>query len=125
MRGEVRGANELSTKLKQLSDRQVHVDLINAYGTKLTRLAKREAVFRGHYEGKKFVKPTGNLKRNIMGEMIGSGDSLTYVCRVPVERVDYAYYVEHGTRYMSAQPYMKPAFDTIKGDFKKALHELF
>lgn len=37
---------------------------------------------------------------------------------------DYAAYVEYGTRFMEAQPYLKPAYDEQKKKFVKDLNEL-
>ena len=37
---------------------------------------------------------------------------------------DYAAYVEYGTRFMEAQPYLKPAYDEQKKKFIKDLNEL-
>lgn len=37
---------------------------------------------------------------------------------------DYAAYVEYGTRFMEAQPYLKPAYDEQKKKFVKGLNEL-
>ena len=36
----------------------------------------------------------------------------------------YAGYVELGTRFMAAQPYMKPAFNVVKKQFKSDLRRL-
>ena len=38
--------------------------------------------------------------------------------------VFYAPYVEYGTRFMEAQPYLKPAFDEQKEKFKKDMKKL-
>ena len=37
---------------------------------------------------------------------------------------DYAPYVEYGTRFMEAQPYLKPAFDDQKEKFKRDMKKL-
>ena len=37
---------------------------------------------------------------------------------------DYGAYVELGTRFMNAQPYLKPAFDEQKGKFKSDMKKL-
>ena len=56
---------------------------------------------------------TGTLKRNIVLEIIDNG--LTAKSEA---RTDYADYVEHGTRKMEAQPYMKPAYEQTVEEFK-------
>ena len=37
---------------------------------------------------------------------------------------EYAPYVEWGTRYMEAQPYMKPAFNEQKEQFRRDMNRL-
>lgn len=61
----------------------------------------------------------GTLKRSIGLDITDSG--LT----AEVEpAADYAAYVEYGTRFMEAQPYLKPAYDEQKKKFIKDLNEL-
>lgn len=61
-----------------------------------------------------FVKgySTGTTKRSITTDL--RDDGLTVAVK-PNTR--YAGYVEHGTRKMSAQPFIRPAFDGQKGQF--------
>lgn len=76
--------------------------------------AVRNAVFKGHWGYKKigskwqktFIKPTGTLRRSITMEIKNSG----MTGRI-FSRVHYAPYVDLGTRHMSAQPFLRPAFD--------------
>ena len=37
---------------------------------------------------------------------------------------EYAAYVEYGTRYMNAQPYMRPSYTAQKEQFKSDLKKL-
>ena len=61
----------------------------------------------------------GKLKQSIGLEITDGG--LT----AEVEpTADYAAYVEYGTRFMDAQPYLKPAYDEQKKKFVKDLNEL-
>ena len=53
---------------------------------------------------------TGHLKRSITLEV----NSMTATVQ---EHADYGIYVELGTRYMGAQPYMKPALQSVEGPF--------
>ena len=53
---------------------------------------------------------TGHLKRSITLET----DSTTATVQ---EHTDYGIYVEMGTRKMAAQPYIKPAFNSVKDTF--------
>lgn len=63
---------------------------------------------------------TGNLKRSINIEMRDSG-----MTGVVFATAHYSEYVEKGTRFMRAQPYMEPAFNAQKDrfiiDLKKAV----
>lgn len=62
---------------------------------------------------------TGTLKRSIGIEVTDSGMT------AEVEpTAEYAPYVELGTRFMEAQPYLKPAFDDQKEKFKKDMKKL-
>ena len=62
---------------------------------------------------------TGTLKRSICLGITDSGMS------AEVEpTADYAPYVELGTRFMEAQPYLKPAFDDQKEKFKRDMKKL-
>lgn len=62
---------------------------------------------------------TGTLKRSIGLEITDGG--MTAEVRPTAE---YSPYVEFGTRFMEAQPYLKPAFEEQKGKFKKDLQKL-
>ena len=62
---------------------------------------------------------TGTLKRSIGLEITDSGMA------AEVEpTAEYAPYVELGTRFMEAQPYLKPAFDDQKEKFRKDMKKL-
>ena len=62
---------------------------------------------------------TGYLKRSIGLEFTDGGMS------AEVEpTADYAPYVELGTRFMEAQPYLGPAFNEQKEKFKKDMKKL-
>lgn len=93
--------------------------IIKNNGSNLQKKAQKNANFKGHYEGKKFVKPTGNLKRSIGLEISANGLTAT------VEpTADYAAYVEYGTRFMDAQPYLKPAYTEQLAKLKSDLSKL-
>ena len=62
---------------------------------------------------------TGTLKRSIGIEITDGGMT------AEVEpTADYAPYVELGTRFMEAQPYLGPAFNEQKEKFKKDMKKL-
>ncbi len=61
----------------------------------------------------------GTLKRSIGIDITDGGMT------AEVEpTAEYAPYVELGTRFMEAQPYLKPAFDEQKEKFKKDMKKL-
>lgn len=61
----------------------------------------------------------GTLKRSIGIDITDGGMT------AEVEpTAEYAPYVELGTRFMEAQPYLKPAFDEQKEKFKKDMQKL-
>lgn len=62
---------------------------------------------------------TGNLKRSINMSILENG--LTGQVRA---EADYSPYVEWGTRYMSAQPFMRPAFHEQEKKFISDLKRL-
>lgn len=62
---------------------------------------------------------TGTLKRSIGLEITDGGMSAEVN-----PTADYSAYVELGTRFMEAQPYLKPAFDEQKEKFKKDMKKL-
>ncbi len=62
---------------------------------------------------------TGYMKRSIISDFTDGGLSGT-----TSPHTDYAGYVEHGTRFQAAQPFVKPAFDVQKKVFKNDLERL-
>lgn len=61
---------------------------------------------------------TGRLRGSITTNIIS-----TYSGEVGTN-VEYAEYVEYGTRYQSAQPYFEPAVETNEDKFNDALDEI-
>lgn len=61
----------------------------------------------------------GKLKQSIELDIIDAGMT------AEVEpKAHYGAYVELGTRFMNAQPYLKPAFDEQKRIFKQGMNKL-
>lgn len=74
-----------------------------------------------HQEALRLVPvDTGNLKRSITLDIEDGGATAKVQ-----ENTEYGVYVEQGTRYMAAQPYIGPAFNSVKDkfieDLKKAV----
>lgn len=125
LRFELKGLEELQTKLKKVSKMEEVERIVEKHGIDMQRKAVNNASkFRGHYEGRgksrRFVHPTGATKRSIS---VNSGKIGRFKYRV-APGTDYAAYVELGTRKMSAQPFIKPAFDEQKKLFKNDLERL-
>lgn len=62
---------------------------------------------------------TGNLRRSITMDLSDGG--LTGKVK---PTADYAPYLEYGTRFQSAQPFMQPAFNKQKAQFKSDMDKL-
>ena len=62
---------------------------------------------------------TGNLRRSIVLSIKDGGMTAEVTATA-----DYSAYVEYGTRYMEAQPYMQPAFNVQKEIFLNDLRRV-
>ena len=125
IRFELKGLEKLQTKLQKVSKMEEVERIVEKHGSDMQKRAVTNASkFRGHYEGRgknrRFVKPTGATKRSIS---VNSSKIGRFKYRV-APGTDYAAYVELGTRKMSAQPFIKPAFDDQKKLFKDDLERL-
>lgn len=76
-------------------------------------------VYTGHWEGKRFVKPTGATSRSVTIQIIDGG----LTAKVG-PHTKYAPYLEFGTRFMSKRPAIIPALQTITPLFLQDLKEL-
>lgn len=120
----IEGLDKLEKSLKKnvtLSDVK---KVVRQHGSQLQKQMQENADFRGHYawekgKGRVFKKPTGALKGSIGLEMKNGG--LTAEVEPTKE---YAPYVEYGTRFMDAQPFVKPAYNTQKTKFKRDMDKL-
>ena len=122
---ELKGLDKLQAKLQRVAKMEEVENIVEKHGEEMQKKAVNNASrFRGHYEGRgknrRFVRPTGATKRSIS---VNSGKIDRFKYRV-APGTDYAAYVELGTRKMSAQPFIKPAFDDQKRLFKNDLERL-
>ncbi len=61
----------------------------------------------------------GTLKRSIELDIVNGGMA------AEVEpTAEYAAYVEYGTRFMNAKPYLKPALEEVEPEFKADMQKL-
>ena len=121
---KVNRLDQLSAKLKKNMNMNVVKTVVKKNGAELQKKAQKNAEFKGHYEwvkgkGLQFVNPTGELKRSIG---LSSRDNGMTAAVGPTK--DYGEYVEYGTRFMEAQPYIKPALDEQKRIFKNDLEKV-
>ncbi|HEN0459723.1 TPA: hypothetical protein U3R41_001467 [Streptococcus agalactiae] len=110
------GEHELLSALKKEVTFENKRKAVRKHGTKMHSKAINKASFRGHYEGKKFVKPTGATRRSIKLEF----SNQSTVAKVKAG-TNYSGYLETGTRLMEEQPFMKPALDSVIDNFIKDL----
>ena len=116
---KITGIDALQKKLRKNATLDDVKHVVKSNGAQLTTRIQKYAVFRGHYEGKKFVKPTGFTKRSVILSLSRNNLEAT---TGPTS--DYGGYLEVGTRFMGAQPFVKPAFDIQKKIFINDLKEL-
>lgn len=102
------GAKELKAALaRQRNVQMLAAPVVKHHGAQLQQNAQRYAPV-----------DTGTLKRSIRLEIRDS--ELTAEVAATT---DYAAYVEYGTRFMLAQPYMRPAFQQQEGKFLRDLRK--
>lgn len=76
-------------------------------------------MYTGHYEGKKFVKPTGATRGSAIVEISYNGLTATVA-----PNTKYFPYLEYGTRFMRARPTLTPAFMSEAPLFKADIEKL-
>ena len=118
------GLDVLQKKLKKNASKSEVKSIIKKQGAQLQANAQREADFKGHYEwvkgkGMVFKPPTGNLKGKIKLDIKDGGMTAEVY-----SEAEYAPYVELGTRFMEAQPYLRPALEKQETSFKKEMRKL-
>lgn len=109
---KLEGLTELQNKLKKNVKMDDVRKVVRKNGAEMARKMVTNADFDKGYQ-------TGTTKRSINLEMENNG--LTASAGATTE---YAEYLEYGTRFMEAQPFVKPAFDEQKEKFKKDMSKL-
>ncbi len=105
---KLEGIMELDKKLAKNIQKQAVRTIVKKNGAALQKKAQKKAPI-----------DTGTLERSI-GLEIGN-DGLTATVEPTAA---YAAYVEYGTRFMKAQPYLRPAFDEQSKIFKSDMEKL-
>lgn len=109
---EIKGDDILLRALQTAANMKAHKAAVQKHGADLQKKAKSNAVFtRGYATGAK-KRSTGATKRSIKLEITDGG----FTAKVTAG-TDYSGYLEKGTRFMEAQPFMKPAFDVVQPKF--------
>lgn len=113
----INGLEQLKSGLRKRANKTALRQIMKLNASEMQKKTSDLATqkFTGHYEGKKFVRPTGRTRGSLKITAI-SPDSLQLSYGT-----EYAYYLEYGTRYMSARPTMGPAFAIQKVQFVKDL----
>ena len=105
---ELKGNNELTIKLKKNTDLSDVKRVVKTNTAEMNRIAQRNAPV-----------DTGFLRRMITMSLTNSGFT-----GKSIAGAEYSPYPEYGTRFMSAQPFMGPAFRMQKAKFKSDLERL-
>lgn len=112
MKIDLKGMDKLEKALKKNVTMNEVKTLVRKHGTQMNRNARVGADFTQGYA-------TGTTKRSIHLEF--EDDGMTVISEPTTE---YSPYLEYGTRFMTAQPFMGPAFEEQKPKFKQDLKKL-
>jgi HK97 gp10 family phage protein len=104
----IHGIKELEAKLKRNATLNDVKKIVKKNGTELNRNAAKKAPV-----------DTGFLRRSIIFELSDGG----FTAR-SIAQAHYAPYLEYGTRFMSAQPFMYPSYLYQKVKFLAELERL-
>lgn len=109
----VTGVNALSEKLKKNMTMDDVKEVVKKNTIDLNNAMVRKAQFKGHYDSKgNLVSPTGMTRRSINSTISASG-----MLGKVAPHTEYAPYLEYGTRFMSAQSFVRPSFNQQKKIF--------
>ena len=113
------GLKELQKALNTKEAQAEVKRLVRKHGSQMQTKMQKNADFKGHYKGNKFVPPTGATKQSIGYEIKDNG----FTVEVGATK-EYAPYLEYGTRFMDAQPFVKPAYVEQKAKFESDMQKL-
>ena len=108
----ITGLDTLQKKLKQNVRMEDVQRVVKHNGSGLQQKMMQKADFTGGYA-------TGTTKRSI-GLWLKDGNFTAEV----EPGTEYSPYLEYGTRFMDAQPFVRPAFDEQKEKFKSDMQKL-
>lgn len=108
----ISGLDALAKALNKKANMDDVKKVVKMNGSEMQSKMMRNATFTQGYQ-------TGTTMRSI--KLTVTNDNLTI--RV-APTTEYASYPEYGTRFMDAQPYVRPAYHAQKEQFKKDLNRL-
>ena len=109
---QVKGLDKLQKALKANVTLDDVKQVVRHNGSQLQKRMQGKADFKKGYQ-------TGRTKGSIGLEIKDSG----FTAQVGPE-TDYSPYLEYGTRFMEAQPFIKPAYDEQKEKFVRDMKKL-
>lgn len=109
---KVDGLDKIEKRLRHNAEMSDVKRLVRFHGSSLQRTMQGNADFKKGYQ-------TGQTKRSIGLEIMDSG----FTAEVGPE-TEYSPYLEYGTRFMEAQPFIKPALDEVGPKFHRDLRKL-
>ena len=122
---KIEGLSALVHKFNALKYSGIQIrDVVKKNGAELQQQTQKNMLeeYKGHYEGKKFVKPTGATRRSATVEIKDNG-----MTAVVAPNTSYFPYLEYGTRFMEARPTLGPAFKRVSPifieDIKRIINE--
>ena len=114
MHVKINGLEDLIKKFGEMKAKTEVKLIVKQNGAALQSKMERNALFVKGYS-------TGQTKRSIP---VGAGFRDDGMTAYAGPTTDYAPYLEHGTRFMSAQPFVKPAWEVQKEQFKSDMRRL-
>lgn len=121
---EIKGLDKLEKALKEDMTLTEVKKVVRKNGSELQTKIQRNADFQGHWgyvpgKGRAFIPPTGALKGSVRLEITDGGFTAE---SGPTK--EYGEYVEYGTRFMDAQPFVRPALEAQVRKFKSDMNDL-
>lgn len=109
---KIEGLDEIAARLKENATLDDVKKVVQKNGEQMHRKAQNNADFTQGYQ-------TGTTKRSIGLEFTDGG----FTAEVE-PTTEYAPYLEYGTRFMEAQPFMRPAYNEQKEKFESDIKRL-
>lgn len=109
---KVEGLDDLQKALKENVTMNDVKRVVKQNGAELQEKITRNADFKKGYQ-------TGTTKRSISLEIKDSG-----LTAESAPETEYSPYLEYGTRFMESQPFVKPAYNEQKKQFKSDMQKL-